>query len=270
MARTSEWVRSPHTTEEQLAHLRQQIETVEAELIEREAELVDLRVELSAFRLAYDTQVGRKAAQLEAVEAEIERCQRRISQYHQWGPGGLPQANYVPVEEQYRRAWQQPQKPPPPPLAEPVDAATGDQVKKLYRQLCRRFHPDLARDPAEQAWRTEMMTAVNAAYGARSLVELQALAARPDRSPAAEIGTDEQRLAALREKLEQIQRRLREVEQEIHELTNSPEVALSLEVKFARRQGRDLLAEMAAEVEEDLARRRAELDALVAELEQYG
>jgi predicted nucleic acid-binding Zn-ribbon protein len=274
MGKTSGWPHSPYTTEEQLAHLRQQIEAAEAELVNREAELVDLRVELSAFRLEYDTRVGRKVAELEEIEAEIKRCQQRISQYRQWGPGGLPQtrtgAAYVPVEEQYRRTWQQPEEPPSPPPPEPVDAATEAQIKKLYRQLCRRFHPDLTQDAAERAWRTEMMTAVNAAYAARSLVELQALAEKPDRSPSAETGTDEQCLAALRDRLQQIQRRFREVKQEIRELTNSPTMQMNLDVKFAQRQRRDLLAEMAADVEKDLARKRVELDFLVAQLKQLG
>ena len=267
--------RRSHTgIENQLAYLRQKIEAAEAELIEREAELVDLRAELAAFRLAYDTQVGRKQAELEAVEVELERCRQRISEYRQWGPGGPPRtssgAAYVPVEEQYRRTWQQPREPLPPPPAAPPDAATEARIKKLYRQLCRRFHPDLVQDTAEQAWRTEMMTAVNAAYAARSLVELEALSAQPDRLSAAETGTDEQRLAALQDRLQQIERRLQEVEQEILDLTNSPEVTLSLDVKFARRQGRDLLAEMAAAVEADLGRKRAELDYLVAEMRQLG
>lgn len=263
-----------YTVEEQLAHLRQQIEAAEAELVNREAELVDLRVELSAFRLEYDTRVGRNVAELEQIEAEIKRYQQQISRYRQWGPSGLPQtrtgAAYVPVDEQYRRTWQQPEEPPSPSPAEPVDTATEIQIKKLYRLLCRRFHPDLTQDAADRAWRTEMMTAINAAYAARSLVELQALAERPDRSRSAETGTDEQRLAALRDKLQQIQRRLREVEQEIRELMNSPTMQMSLDIKFARRQGRDLLAEMAADVERDLARKRVELDFLMAQLRQLG
>jgi hypothetical protein len=115
-----------------------------------------------------------------------------------------------------------------------------------------------------------MMTAVNAAYAARSLVELEALAQKPDRSPADQTGADEQRLAALKDKLQQIQRRLLEVEREIRELTNSELIQLSLDIKFAQRQGRDLLAEMAANVEEDLARKRTELELLVTQLRELG
>jgi hypothetical protein len=243
-------------------------------LIEREAELVDLRTEVYAFRLDYDVRVGRKMAELEEVEREINRGQQRISQYRTWGSDGPPQTEtgeaYVPVEEQYRRFWQQPETPPPPRPAEPVDAATEARVKKLYRQLCRRFHPDLVQDLAEQAWRTEMMTAINAAYAARSLVELQALAERPDRSPSIEIVADEQRLAALHDKLQQIQQRLGEVEQETRELMNGSEVELSLNVKLAWRHGRDLLAEMAADVEEQLARKRVELDLMLAYMKELG
>jgi len=274
MGKTSGWHHGLYTTEEQLVYLRQQIEAAEAELANREAELVDLRVELSAFRLQYDTRVGRQVAELEEVEAEIKRCQQWISHYRQWGPGGPPQARtgaaYVPVEEQYRRTWQQPEEPPSPPPAEPLDAATEAQIKKLYRQLCRRFHPDLTQDVTERAWRTEMMTAVNAAYAVRSLVELQAMAEKPDRSPSAEIVADEQRLAALRDRLQQIQRRLWEVEQEIRELMNSPTMQMNLDIKFAQQRGRDLLAEMAIDVERDLARKRVELDFLRAQLKQLG
>ncbi len=89
----NEWSHTPYTTEEQLAHLRQQIQAAETELIEREAELVDLRAEMYAFQLEYDTRVGRAAAELEAVEAELERCRKRISEYREWGPDSTSASN---------------------------------------------------------------------------------------------------------------------------------------------------------------------------------
>ncbi len=275
MSKTHEWYHSPYAIQEQLAHLRQQIEAAEAELIEREAELVDLRAETYAFRLEYDTRLGRQVIELDKIEAELKHCQQRIDEYREWGPNGPPYTldgtPYASVEEQYRRTWQQPETPPPPPPpVKPVNAATDAQIKKLYRQLCRRFHPDLAQDAAERAWRTEIMTAVNAAYAARSLAELQALAEKPDRSPSAEPDTDEQRLTALRDRLQQVERRLQEVEHEIHDLMNSPEIDLRLDIKLARRQGRDLLAEMATNVEKELERKRVELDLMLAYMRELG
>jgi hypothetical protein len=254
--------------EEQLAHLREQIAEAEAELVERETELVDLRTELHAFSLEYDTRVGRKVEELAAIEEEIKRCRQRISLHRQWGPKGPPQTNYVPVEEQYRRTWQQPQGPPPPP--QPIDEATEAQIKTLYRQLCHRFHPDLVVDHAEQTWRTEMMQAINAAYAARSLVEMQKLAEQPGRSPTIQTSTDKERLVALQERMRQIEHRLQESEREIREITDGPDMALSLEVKLARWNGRDLLADMAAETEAMLMQKRSELEALKTEMEQLG
>jgi curved DNA-binding protein CbpA len=176
----------------------------------------------------------------------------------------------VPVEEQYRRTWREP--PPPglwfPPL--PMDAVTEKNLKTLYRQLCRRFHPDLTQDPKERAWRTEMMAAVNAAYEAQSLTELQALAAQPGRPLSEKPRADQQRLDALRDQLRHIQRRVREVTQEIYDLAHGEMMEMSLEVKLAARDGQDLLAEMAAEVEKDLERKRVELDFLQAQMRQLG
>ena len=114
------------------------------------------------------------------------------------------------------------------------------------------------------------MTAINAAYAARSLVELRTLNEKPDRAPSATTSTDEQRLAALHDRLQQIQRRLRQVEQEFRELMNSPTMQMNLDIKLAQRQGRDLLAEMAIDIEKGLARKRAEMDFLMAQLKQLG
>jgi predicted nucleic acid-binding Zn-ribbon protein len=266
--------KASHTVEEQLALLRQEIAAGETELVDKEAELADLRIELAAFQLKYEVRVGRKLEEQERLEAQIERCKRQIDEYRQWGGRGRPKTKegdrYVSVEEQYRRTWKDPDPPgpwfPPPPMS----AEAEQTLKSLYRQLCRRFHPDLTQDPKERAWRTEMMAAVNAAYEAQSLTELQALAAQPARPVSERTGTDRQRLDALRSKLRHISQRIREVEQEIYDLTHGSLMEMSLECKFAAQEGRDLLSEMSTEVERDLERRRVELDFLQAQLRQLG
>jgi hypothetical protein len=267
------------SVEGQLYGIEQQIEDVEASLIEREAELVDLRVELSAFRLEYDTRVGRKVEELERVETALRRCQERAADYRLWGAKGPPGTRagtpYVSVEEQFRRTWKEPEEPPSGSSSWEEGLrfsrpSAGTHIKALYRQLCRRFHPDLTQDPAERARRTETMAAVNSAYAARDLAALETLAEKADRSRWIETGTPEQRLVGLKDKLRQLQQRLEQVQQEIRELVDSPAAQMSLDVKLAKRRGRDLLAEMAAQVEKDLTRKRAELDFMVAQLRQLG
>ena len=266
--------------EEQIVRLRQQVEAAEAELIEREAELVDLRASIFSFQADYHLRVGHLVTQLQGVEAAIERCHERISDYRQWGPDGPPSTvwgtPYVSVEEQYRRTWQDPEpSPPPPPPPQQVGPEAEARIKTLYRKLCRRFHPDLTQDPVERAWRTDVMASINAAYAARSLTELRALDRHPgyprpsgQRQRGAETG--QRRLDALRDRLQTIQRRLRAAKGEIQERMRSQMMELSIEVKVARSRGRDLLTELAADVEKELGKKRAELDFLRAQLTQLG
>jgi len=269
---------------QRLARLRRQIAAAEAALVEREAELAELRVEVASFELRYETLVGRKLAALQDVEASIAACQKRIQAFRRWGADGPPAGwdgeAYVPVDEQYRRTWRDPAPPGPsfaPPTELAAQAAARQDLKTLYRQLCRRFHPDLTQDPAERAWRTEMMAAINAAYAAQSRAELQALAATPYRGMAQEAAQeagrevlDGERLGALQDRLSYLSRKLRQVEGEIDALTHSSLVEMRLEVTLAARQGQDLLGEMAREVERDLAKKQAELDYLRAQLRALG
>lgn len=261
---------------QQLARLRRQIAAAEAALVEREAELAELRVEVASFELRYEMLVGRRLAALKEVEAAIAACQRQLQASRRWGREGPPLGwdgePYVPVDEQYRRTWRDPAPPgssftPPAELA--TQSAARQDLKGLYRQLCRRFHPDLTQDPAERAWRTEMMAAVNAAYAAGSRTELEALAMTPHRGAEPE-AMSAGRLEALQDRLTYLRRKLREVEGEIDALTHSPLMEMRLEVTLAARQGQDLLGEMAAEVERDLARRQAELDDLHVQLRARG
>jgi hypothetical protein len=267
------WRREPRTTEARLASLRQEIQKAEADLVEREAELIELRIELSAFRLKYEVQVGRRLEELEHIELAIERCNERIQEHRQWGARGRPKFSdsreYVSVKEQYRHTWQEPVSSgssfPPRPAPE-----TLRDLRKLYRQLCRKFHPDLTQDPQERAWRTDMMSAVNAAYEAQSLAELQSLATRSYARSGSHQSADQDRLEALQEKLLQIQNSLDRVNQEIRDLIHGSYMELSLEVKLAAKRGQDLLAEMGTEIERDLVKKRAELDFLRAQLRQLG
>jgi septal ring factor EnvC (AmiA/AmiB activator) len=259
------------TIQEQLARLRAALEQAQAELIEAEAQLADERAEVNAFEFEFEAQVGHWLNELEALEAEIKRYNDRIQMARNKRIFGI---GYLSADEQYRRAWQAPPASAPTPPPQPLGMADETRVKQLYRQLARRFHPDLAMDDADRARRTEKMAAINDAYAARSLVELEALAKEPDnliRIGQARPGqTQAQLVQALEVELARCQRRLREVESERGSLHRRPSVQLSIEVKLAHRRGRDLLGEMAAELEHKIARKTVERDLLKAQFDQLG
>ena len=89
--------------------------------------------------------------------------------------GEEPAINYQEREENngWRKVGKRNKKDHSPKMEE--------QIRSLFRELARRFHPDLTTDPEEKKWRQEIMTRVNQAYTNRDLKALRALAEQPDR-----------------------------------------------------------------------------------------
>ncbi|MCP4423544.1 MAG: J domain-containing protein [Chloroflexi bacterium] len=249
------------TIYEKLTRLRAALAKAQDDLIDAETELADQMADIRAFEAEFEARAGFLMAQLADLEAEVDDYLDRIKQRRNKQVFG---ANYRSADEQFRRTWQRPRRPAPPPPPPPPSPDVQKQIKKLYRQLARRFHPDLAANEADRAYRTEKMTAINDAYAARSLTELMVFAAEMEtavpqsRSPRGQSEAD--MVKALEDEIRRCQRRLREIDLETKTLHTRSSVELMLEVKLVQRQGRDLLAEIAADLERKIARKTVERD----------
>ena len=217
--------------QQQLTRLRAALAKVHTQLIEAEADLTDQLAEINAFEFEFEAKVGHLMDTLEPLEAGIRRYNEYIQIAHNKQVFGQA---HVSIEDQYRRAWQSPPAWAPTPPPQPLDSAGEVEIKKLYRQLARRFHPDLAACEAARAHRTDKMKAVNNASAARSLGELVALAEESDtiiNTGRARPGqTESQLVQVLQAELSRCRRRLREIEKELRNLRFRPSVELSLEV----------------------------------------
>lgn len=253
---------------EKLTQLRLAVEVARRELIEAEAELADRRADIEAFEFEYEATVGVLLMQLELVDAELKDYLDRIQQRRNEKTFGT---SFSSVEEQYRKTWRSAPTMPPPKKKVFVSENTEAQIKKLYRQLARRYHPDLAANEAERDFRTNMMTAVNDAYAARSLAELMALMSKLEgegqQEQSEKAGTGIDMIKALEEELTRCQRRLLQINITMQSLYTHHLVELSTEVKFGKQQGRDILAEMATEIERQLARKTVERDMIKSQFD---
>jgi len=243
---------------------------VRDQLIEAEAELTDRMAEVNAFAFEFEARVGHLYDTLESLERDIQRYQERIATLRNKQIFG---SAHIPVDSQFKRAWESPRPSAPTPPPQPLDAANEGEIKRLYRQLARRFHPDLALDEIDRARRTEKMTAINDAYAARSLVELIALAGElgpgsDDLIPPGQ--TETQMLQVLKEELFRCRRRLEKIDKELRNIRYLPSVEFSIEVKMARRQGWDLLGEISEDLEKRIARKTVERDMLKMQFDQLG
>ncbi|MFZ0548724.1 MAG: hypothetical protein WAM60_24955 [Candidatus Promineifilaceae bacterium] len=255
---------------EKLERLRAELKIRQEELIEAEAERADQLADVTAFEEEVERRVGRLLDELAAIEVEIRNYNQRMARLRNKATFGVAIDD---VTEQFRRTWEKPPETAVKPPTKPPTPTDERQIKQLYRKLARAFHPDLAADPEEREYRTEKMAAINDAYAARSLAELVALSEETDLATftsGPQGQTEGQMIQTLEEELRRIAHRLKQIRFEIANLPNRSSLQLSMEVKLAKRQGRDLLGEMAADLERKVARRSAERDFLKSQFDQLG
>ncbi|WAL96664.1 hypothetical protein [Streptomyces sp. Je 1-369] len=155
--------------------LERAVRAAEQALIEYEIALETFRVEVENFSRLHHQKLGPMYARLDELDAEIaeataartgdpedrrkaEEARARVMPmpgveelFHGWmdGEGLYPEAAAMLTEQSVR----------PPQRVRP-----GEEARKLYRELARKAHPDLAQEEGERQRREEFITRVNAAY----------------------------------------------------------------------------------------------------------
>lgn len=262
------------------AQWRERVRELEALLAELRPRLIDAETALaerlaaiSAFEFQLRARLEGLSRRLDALQAEIDELRDALRRYQEDAfdlddiPGaaragkGWRFAEGAAATGSYR--YRPPVEAPRPVLQAEQQAA----LKQLYRQLARRFHPDLALDEADRAYLTDLMMAINAAYAAGDLVALQRLADEPDSAPRAP-QTDQELAEALAREVERCRRRLDELAAEMATLERHDSARLLRRAEKAAAEGRDLLNELAADLRRRISEKLVERDVLETQLEE--
>ena len=242
----TEIIRSQTPEEQELSKKLSELGELETELAQRELDLATLRAELHTFQESYLRTVGVRLAELDEIEAQIAEAEARLK----------PKDNKI--QEQAAKSRAQAQK-----SAE----ATGfthelkvdkfkpsESLKKLYREVAKLIHPDLAVDDEDRLLRQKLMGDANRAYEQGDEAKLRAILAEWESSPESVKGegTAAELVRVIR-KIAQVEKRLRAIEIEIAELEESDLYKLKIKAERAEGEGRDLLAELASQVDEKIA-----------------
>lgn len=237
--------------ENKQAHLA----ALQASLAERELELTTLQVNLQAFEREYLRVVGARYAKLDEIEAEIAK----------YGAFLHPKDAIVP--KQAVLAWEKAQKTSQRATSaiasSPQNAHPGESLKQLYREVAKRIHPDLATDEVERLRRQKLMALANQAYENGDKQNLEAILHQWEHSPefVQGEGIAVELIRAIR-KIAQVRQQLNRIEAEIDTLKQSALYLLREKVIDARIEGRDLLAEMAFQLNKKIARTKGWLEKL--------
>jgi hypothetical protein len=240
----------------ELRELRDRVAGRQERVAQLELELFDTRADLARFEHEMEERLGKLKLIIAKLEHRVEVARRNAARRAQWGDRADSPDVPEDVVEQFRRRWKQsdPLKAPPP--KKPLDEASKEEFKTIFRSLAKRFHPDLAINPEEKQWRVENMAEVNRAYAELDMSALKVLAEKPDWSPVTPVITREQEITELHIEIGRLDGVIANLERTVRELINSDTVKLMLDVSIARKDGRDLLGHM----EDELLSRIASLE----------
>jgi len=243
------------TTDSELTMLRLRLNKKREYIAILELELFNTRVTLHDFMVMYKKRVGHLEEYLRALrrrfyeELEAQREMPDIDEEEAYSEQGEEQEEeFTYSERDENNGWRtinnQKKTHYSPKMQE--------QIKTLFRQLARRFHPDLTSDPEEKKYREEIMTKVNQAYANHDLKALRALAEQPDRPIDSPNQTKEQEVAALKAELKRLDGVIHDLKTRIRHLEESPAWQLKMEARLKRRSGADLLSELENKIKEQI------------------
>ena len=206
---------------DQLYALRGELQMAQQALIAAEAELSQQQAAINAFRMHCRLKLHLLVDEYQALGAEKQSVWTQLQLRQQAEDLGVPFDVATPF-------WQaQTSESSPPDMHEepllPTETAR-DKVaeKRLYRELARKFHPDLAQTAVDQAYRTSMMAAVNNAYASDNIEALYDLAGELDPDEMAELAQIEhleirktrRQILLIQQRARRAQRRLQALMQE--------------------------------------------------------
>ena len=129
----------------------------------------------------------------------------------------------------------------------------SERLKALYRSAAKAIHPDLASDDTDCARRHKVMASVNEAYEKGDENRIKAIIEEWESSPESVKGegTAAELVRVIRH-ISLIRKRLDSIRSEIDQLQNSSLAVLKKKVDAGLSQGRDILNEMAFEIQEEI------------------
>lgn len=257
-APTSSPVKLPAKPEDQeLTRKRLEHAAIEGELAERELRAANLRAELGAFERQYLHFVGLRYAELDELKAQI--AERSATEHPE--DARAQEA----AREARQRASETKSTAGEKARTEPCAFEAPPEMKRLFREVAKRIHPDLTSDRADRLKRQELMAEANEAYEQGDPSKLTKILAEYESSPEAVQGDGAgAELVRVIRRISQARGRLAEIEAEMQELLRSDLHQLKSRTDEARRHGRDVLAEMTAKVEEQIETARRRLGAETA------
>lgn len=237
-------VRADRPHDHDLESLRARLTELETLHDERRAEVARSEAGLAAFRIRYRQDVGLLHEELDRLELALAEAEL----------GELSKRQDIPPVTDGATAVERP---------EPQPRFTTDAVRKLFRDVAKAIHPDLAGDDDTRDRRHSLMIEANRAYATGDEEQLRLILQSWERSPEAVKGNDAEamRLRFVR-RIAQIEGQLQARLSDLAALQESSLWKLKAMVDEEAVRGKDLIKDMVRRLKRDILVATNRLDAL--------
>ena len=238
-------IRSGRPDDDDLDSLRARLGELNDLLRQRAGELEQARTDLEAFRIRYRQEVG-------SLHEEHDDLLRAIAAAEMAEKRKQPKEDTDGATASARR-----------PRPEPLPRFTSDAVRKLFRDVAKAIHPDLARDEVARDRRHSLMIEANRAYALGDEERLRWVLDAWENSPESIEGSDpEAGRQRLIRRIAQIEAQLDTYAAELAAMRELPLWRLQAMVDEAAGRGKDLMSDMIARLKRDIMAARNRLDAM--------
>jgi hypothetical protein len=248
------------TEEEELERKKARLAELEGRLADRELELASFRAELVYFEKSYLQTVGRRYAILDELKAKIAEARAKKEPRSDDASGKAREARQKAQESARAAGEVNAEGQLPDDADSPVKPKRSESLDKLYRRAAKLLHPDLTLDAEERKKRHRVMAELNSAYARGDEEQIRAILREWESSPENVQGDGPgAELIRVIRKIAQVEKRLNVIAADIDEHRQAELFNLKLQVEDAFAHGRDLLKELADDVDEQIAAVRKEL-----------
>ena len=242
----------------ELEHKRAILAKLEEDLVNCELERATLKAELQTFQQIYYEAIGKLIGELDEIEAQIaEATARKNPTNKESGETAKKTRKRATESAQSYQSYREESK-----VSLPRKKFTPTKnLKKLFREVARRIHPDLASDESDHAIREDLMKRANEAYRdgdeEKLRLILEEYESRPESIEGDSIGAV---LVRVIRSIDLISQRIKEIKGEIDVMITSDLFILKKKVDDFKLENKDLLREMADYLRLKIQRAKIELE----------
>ena len=273
-----------------LNNIKKEISIWESLLAKKEKKVSDLSIQtqnlkitLNLFLSEYNSRIGVLYVELDKIKLRIKEYQNRIklAKDKKLSPDDLnniekkvkesffqERSKVENLESETSNSFEKYDKNLEKEKKRNLDREFLEELKKLYRKLALRFHPDRAKNEKQRKEFENIFPEINEAYQNCDLDTLKKYTKKAEREEQIARETSEEKLARLKKDYKVILGIILKLNRELEDLKVSETYKLKKKIEQAKEKGRDLIQELSTTINLEISENQRILDKLVSQYKE--